>query len=214
MKVLAIVGTPRRNGLVSSLCQRILDGAEENGHQVEMVNLYDYDIGYCRGCWGGAKLGRCILKDDHEKVLEKLREAEVVILGSPIYWSDVSGIMKNFFDRQTAYMNIFPGGENYYKLPTKEKFKTMLKASKNFGPKEHEFRNKKFILVTACTSPFPVSHLSKEVPQTLYVMKMYAKKMKGKVIAKLVYTDTLFKFLSKKEQKIMEKAYKTGKQIK
>ncbi|MDI3547392.1 MAG: NADPH-dependent reductase [Halanaerobiales bacterium] len=43
MKVLAVVGTPRRKGLISSLCQRILDGAEENGHQVKMVNLYDYD---------------------------------------------------------------------------------------------------------------------------------------------------------------------------
>ena len=44
MKVLALVGTKRKNGLVSRLCEKILEGAEENGHQIELVNLYDYRL--------------------------------------------------------------------------------------------------------------------------------------------------------------------------
>ncbi len=71
--------------------------------------------------------------------------------------------------------------------------------------------NKKFILVTACTSPFPISHFSREIPQTLCIMKMHVKKLKGKVVAKLVYTDTLFKFLANKEKGLWIKLIRIGK---
>jgi multimeric flavodoxin WrbA len=61
MKVLAIVGSKRNEGLVSRMCGRIFEGAAANGHQTELINLYDYQIGYCTGCWVCAKLGKCVL---------------------------------------------------------------------------------------------------------------------------------------------------------
>ena len=213
MKVLAIAGTKRKNGLVSSMCQRILDGAIDNGHETEMINLYDYNINYCVGCWNCSKLGKCFQEDDFEIILDKVKEADVIILGSPVYWSDVSAILKNFFDRHTGYAMYLPSKANeYHKLPKWTKFKTLISVAKKFGAKK-KFANKKFVLVTACTSPFPVSHITKEIPQTLYVLKMYAKKLKGKIIAKLVYTDTLFRFWNK-EEKVMKKAYEIGRKLK
>lgn len=213
MNILAIVGTQRKNGLVSTLCQRILEGAGKNGHDTEIVNLYDYTIHYCIGCWSCATTGKCFQKDDFETVLGKIKEADVIVLGSPVYWSDVSAIMKTLFERCTGdVMYHPPHASTYHNLSKREKIEKMLSTARKFGAKE-KYGDKKFILAVACTMPFPLSHISGEVPHTLYVMKRFVKKLKGNVIAKVVYTDTLFKFWDNKEEKMMKKAYKIGEDL-
>jgi len=61
MRVLAIVTTNGRNGLASRMCERVLEGAAENGHQTRLINLYDYRICWCTGCWACAEVGKCVM---------------------------------------------------------------------------------------------------------------------------------------------------------
>jgi multimeric flavodoxin WrbA len=212
MNVLAVIGTQRKNGNISSLAKKILESAKENGHQTELINLYDYRIKYCIGCWSCASNGKCFQDDDFELIFNKLKKADVIIIGSPVYWGNVSAIMKNFFDRHTGYaMYIPPNMNKVQNLSIYSKIKILINVMKNFGPKKG-LEKKKFVLIIASTIPF--KHLRGDVPNTLHAIKTYIKNLKGKVIAKLIYTDTLFKFKSKKEVKMMKKAYKIGNKLK
>jgi multimeric flavodoxin WrbA len=212
MKILAIIGSPRKNGTITKLAEQILEGAQNNSNQTELLNLYDFKIKPCLGDWVCVKLGKCHIKDDFEFVYNKLAEADVVILGSPVYWANISGVMKNFFDRHTGYaMYKPPNAANFYKLSKWDKIKTMIKVSRQFGPKDPRFKYKRYILLAAATVPF--KRIMGEVSPAINAMKKYVQKLKGKVLAKLIYTDTLFQFSKKKRQKMMNRAYKLGKSL-
>ncbi|MFX0073266.1 MAG: flavodoxin family protein, partial [Candidatus Hermodarchaeota archaeon] len=99
MKILAIIGSPRKKGTISNLAHVILNEAQKNGHETELVNLYDYTIKPCLGDWVCVKLGRCHIEDDFKLIYNKLNDTDIVILGSPVYWANITGVMKNFFDR-------------------------------------------------------------------------------------------------------------------
>ncbi len=212
MNILAIVGTYRKQGLLSSMTKEILKGAEKNGYYTELVNLYHYNIKPCIGCWSCARSGKCVLEDDFEEIFHKFKEAETIILGSPVYWGNVSGVMKTFFDRHTGYTMYLPPDMNKcYKLATLDKVKTGLRMLKKFGPKEG-LRNKKYIIVMTATIPF--KHLMRDIPNARKSMKIFVKKVKGKLVTELIHDDTLFKFRKKREAKIMKRAYDVGLNLK
>lgn len=99
MKILAINGSRRKRGNTASLVENILAPAEAAGVQTEIIFLGDYDIGACTGCEACAKSWDCVIKDDFSKVVEKLDEADGVVLASPTYWYSVTSDMKRFIDR-------------------------------------------------------------------------------------------------------------------
>ncbi|MFX1340244.1 MAG: flavodoxin family protein [Promethearchaeota archaeon] len=212
MKILAIIGSPRKNGTVSKLAQNILDAAEVNGHLTELINLYNYEIKPCIGDWACVKQGKCHIQDDFEIIFHKLKEAEIVILGSPVYWANISGVMKTFFDRHTGYaMFKPPNAQNFYKLSRWQKIKTILRLMREFGPIDPRFKEKKYILITAATVPF--KRIMGEISPTINAMRKFAKKLKGKIIGTLIYTDTLFKFKKNKEKIMLNKAYNLGRKL-
>ena len=104
MKVIAINGSPRKNWNTDILLKKVLDGAAASGAETEMVYLYDLNFRGCVSCMA-CKLRkeprpcRCIRKDDLTAVLDKVHEADAVVLGSPIYFSEVTGEMRSFFER-------------------------------------------------------------------------------------------------------------------
>ncbi|MFX1257741.1 MAG: flavodoxin family protein [Promethearchaeota archaeon] len=211
-KIIAIIGTNRKNGRVSQVAQKIIDGARENNFKGELINLYDYKINHCVGCWSCAKTGKCFQDDDFEMIFEKFKEADYVIIGTPVYWGNVSGIMKVFFDRHTGYaMRIPPDMDKAYQLSFWSKIKLGMSELKKFGPKEG-LENKKYIFIITATIPF--KRIMGDVPNTMRALKTYVKKLKGKIFAKILYTDTLMQFKRSKREKIMEKAYKIGKSLK
>ena len=211
MKIVAIIGSPHKNGTISKLAKQILKGAEQSGVKCELINLYDYNIQYCKGCWACSKKGTCILKDDFEEIFQKIKDADVIILGSPVYWANISGIMKNFFDRLTFAMNIPKNAEKYYKLSKWNKIKTMVRNLIDYGPKYENFKQKRYILITAATVPF--KHLMNEIPPAITAMKKYVEKLGGSIYGKIVYSDTLFRFNNKKEDRMMKKALNMGKKL-
>ncbi len=101
MKALAICGSPRK-GNTEAILRKIIDGVESTGHQGETVLLREKKIEFCDGC-DGCKEGTCHIRDDMQEMYAKLEAADVIILGSPSYWDNVTAYMKNFMDRTNPY---------------------------------------------------------------------------------------------------------------
>ncbi len=107
MKVLAVLASPRKGGNTEILVDEILKGAELKGHIAEKVRLYDYDILPCldcRGCKRESSGYTCALSDGMEEIYTRLEEADLIILGTPIYWYGPTAKMKLFIDRLRPYI--------------------------------------------------------------------------------------------------------------
>lgn len=107
MNVLAVLASPRKGGNTEILVDEILKGAELKGHIAEKVRLYDYDILPCldcRGCKRASSGYTCALSDEMVKIYTRLEEADLIILGTPIYWYGPTAKMKLFIDRLRPYI--------------------------------------------------------------------------------------------------------------
>ena len=98
-KVIIISSTPRKNGNSQILCEAFEKGAKESGNEVELISLRKNKINYCEACYGCRKTGKCVQKDGMNEILEKMLEADVLVLATPIYMYDVCGQLKTFIDR-------------------------------------------------------------------------------------------------------------------
>ena len=104
VKVLSINGGPRKNWNTDTLLQKALEGAKSVGAQTEAVHLYDLNYKGCTSCFACKRknskhIGHCAMKDDLSGVLEKVLESDVLFLGSPIYFGNVTGLMRSFLER-------------------------------------------------------------------------------------------------------------------
>jgi len=104
IKVLSINGSPRKNWNTDTLLQKALEGAKSVGAQTEAVHLYDLNYKGCTSCFtckrkNSKYVGLCAMKDDLSGVLEKVLESDVLFLGSPIYFGNVTGLMRSFLER-------------------------------------------------------------------------------------------------------------------
>ena len=101
--ILGINGSARENGNTAKLLKKVLDYAKKEGARTEILHLIDKDIKPCLGCLAEEKCKYpCNIKDDMQEIFELLKKVDCLILGSPTYWYNVSGLMKNFIDRLTA----------------------------------------------------------------------------------------------------------------
>lgn len=115
MKVIGINGSPRKAWNTATLLQKALDGAKSKGADTELIHLYDLNFKGCASCFackrkGSNYIGHCALKDDLSNVLEKISECDVLLLGSPIYLSNISGMMQSFLER-LLFSNITYSGQ-------------------------------------------------------------------------------------------------------
>ena len=81
------------------LCNRFAEGAKESGNNVEKIFLASKNIGYCKGCGVCNNTHKCIQNDDMKEILDKMVNADVIVLATPVYFYSVSGQMKCFIDR-------------------------------------------------------------------------------------------------------------------
>jgi multimeric flavodoxin WrbA len=106
MKIVAVLGSPRPHGNSASLAQEFLDQARRLGAQIQVYPLNQMDFKGCQGCGTcKAQSDRCVLEDDLTEVLEAVRATDVLLLASPVYFGDISGQLKCFFDRTYSYFN-------------------------------------------------------------------------------------------------------------
>ncbi|MGV8074367.1 MAG: flavodoxin family protein [Syntrophobacteraceae bacterium] len=98
-KILAIYGSPRRNGNTSYLLRQAVKGAREAGAQVDEVVLRDLKMSPCLEIYGCKKSGRCVIQDDYQELYDKLIACKGLMLASPIFFYSVSAQTKIFMDR-------------------------------------------------------------------------------------------------------------------
>ena len=103
MKVLAINGSPRMDdGNTAMILNPFLDGMKEAGAEVELFYTRKLKIGPCNGdmsCWF-KNPGKCGQDDDMQMLLPKLKEADVIVWATPVYYAGITGPLKNLMDRQ------------------------------------------------------------------------------------------------------------------
>ena len=99
VKIIALYGSPRRDGNSSTLLQQAVAGARQEGAEVEEVVLRDYKISPCMEIYACIKNGECAIRDDFPKILEKLESSSGIMLASPIFFYTVSAHTKIFMDR-------------------------------------------------------------------------------------------------------------------
>jgi multimeric flavodoxin WrbA len=105
MKIVALNGSPRgmRSG-TAVMIEALLEGLTLQGSTAKHILLSDMTIAHCSGCytcWSRTP-GVCIHKDDMEGVISEIQDANVLVFGTPLYFNNVSGTLKDFFDRLTA----------------------------------------------------------------------------------------------------------------
>ena len=98
-KILAIYGSPRRNGNTTSLLRKAVEGAREEGAQVNEIVLRDLKMSPCLEIYGCKKTGRCVIQDDFQPVYDQLLECNGFMLASPIFFYTVSALTKILMDR-------------------------------------------------------------------------------------------------------------------
>ncbi len=112
-KVLILSGSPRKNGNSDILCDEFMKGAVEAGNEVEKIRVAEKNIGYCRACYA-CKNGPCAIKDDMTEVLQKMIDADVIVLASPVYFYSIDAQLKALIDRTVARWLEVNDKEFYY----------------------------------------------------------------------------------------------------
>ncbi|MBU1913373.1 MAG: flavodoxin family protein [Candidatus Omnitrophica bacterium] len=99
MKILAISGSPRRDGNTEILLDKALDAAKNKGANIKKIVLSELKFSPCLECENIRKDGICIIKDDWQKIVSEIKKADGLILASPIFFGSVSAQTKMFIDR-------------------------------------------------------------------------------------------------------------------
>lgn len=98
-KVLVLSGSPRKNGNSDMLCDAFIKGAENSGHLAEKILIQNKKISPCLACYGCRNTHLCVQKDDMREILEKMVQADVIVLATPVYFYSLSGQLKTLIDR-------------------------------------------------------------------------------------------------------------------
>lgn len=122
MQAIAVNGSPRKTANTATLLRHALEGAAEKGAQTELVHLYDLAARGCVSCFackeiGGTSYGRCAVRDKLAPLLERIAAADVLVLGTPVYFGTETGAMRSLLERllfpyltyTPGYASIFPG---------------------------------------------------------------------------------------------------------
>ena len=134
-KIVILNGSPRKSGNTSALTAEFSRGAKETGNQVTEFFLDEMNINGCKGCFGGGKNpdSPCAQKDDMDKIYPVYKEADIVVLATPLYYWTISGQLKTAFDRLFAVAECDPD----YRNPEKES--VLIMAAEGYGFEESEY---------------------------------------------------------------------------
>ena len=136
MKILILNGSPRSQGLISQMLKLMAQEAETLSAQVEWVTINRLLMRPCLGCMNCRTKHVCVLpKDDAHKTMEKINEADVLIVGTPCYWGNMNGYLKVLFDR--IVYGLIEDGKDGKLIPR---------------PLQ---KGKKAIIITTITTPWP-----------------------------------------------------------
>lgn len=114
-KVLILSGSPRKDGNSDLLCDAFGRGATEAGHSVEKVRVATLAIRPCSACYYcRTHHGECVHQDDMSSLLQKMIDADVLVLSSPVYFYSIDAQLKAVIDRTVARWLEVKNKEFYY----------------------------------------------------------------------------------------------------
>jgi len=179
MRVLIINASPRKKGIISTLINE-MSSSIKSIHSVEVVRIQDLHIKPCIGCMQCRPDKMCILpQDDAHIVAEKIKNADVLIIGSPVYWGNMPGTLKIFFDRNVPL------------------FEYCEAKAIRYIPKPR-LKGKKAIIIVSSAAPFPYNLLPSQSRGTIRSIKTVLKAGGVKIISVVNVADS-YNFDKKKE---------------
>ena len=167
-KVLGIVGSYRKGGIIDSLVTEALSSAEKEGAETTKVYLVDQHIEFCRNCRQcarepGSARGQCVHDDDMGKILTQHEQSDALVLGAPVNFFNVNAMTRRFMERLVCYA--------YWPWGTRGGPKMRVKS-----------RGKKAVLITSSAMPATMGRLFTGAPRALRIM---TKTMGAKPVASL-----------------------------
>jgi len=163
MKLLVIQGSYHRDGATVALVRNVIEGFEitHPNNTVKIINLVDANINFCLGCLECGRnnpnmpVGECVQKDDMKEIMQSMLEADRLLLACPVYYFDVTAIMKRFIERTIAFC-YYPkdAGPSYRNKPNK---------------------NKKAVAIVATGCPAPLNWLSLMTLHPLFLLRTVLK---------------------------------------
>ena len=190
MKVLILNGSPRKTGKVSQILHAMEKRLQTDGLETEFVEVNSLNFACCIGCMKCREKGSCILpEDDAHRIGTLLKTCDAMIVGSPVYWGNITGKLKSLFDRQVALMM----GENKMGIPI-----PLLKG-------------KKALVVNACTTPFPFNILAGQSTKAYAAVKEILSYSGVKIKGKIMLAGT--KNMQALPEKIIRRAEKLAKKL-
>lgn len=128
MNIVVINGSPKgKNSNTNVIVNSLLKGAMEAGAQTMNIYLSEKNIKYCTGCiacWIKHP-GRCIISDDMAEIISKLGTANVIALATPVYFENMTSLLKTFIDRLTMIMNPYSySSATYQEVPQPQEIKS------------------------------------------------------------------------------------------
>lgn len=190
MRIVALNGSPRRNGRVSDAVEEILAGAQETGHDTDHIHLGDLDIRDCTGCMKCQNDPPCVIRDDVEQVEDAIEGADVLVLASPVHWGNMSGIMLRTMERLFGFL---------------------IEEQPRGAPTARAAEGKKAILVTACSTPWPLNWVFNQSRAVFSRFKEICRYSGIRIIDKFVIAGTLS--MEEVPEKTLRKARRLGRTI-
>jgi multimeric flavodoxin WrbA len=105
MKVLGIVGSPRKDGNTEIMVEEVLATARQEGAETDIFLVVGKNIAGCDGCHSCARTGKCKIKDDMTLLYKKMDWADAIVFGSPVYFNYVTAQAKAVIDRTFCYLH-------------------------------------------------------------------------------------------------------------
>jgi multimeric flavodoxin WrbA len=102
MKVLGISTSPRRRQNTEKLIEKVLEGSASSGAQTELFAISGKQINPCTGCNKCRETKKCVIEDDMQELYDKIIEADGIVIGTPVYYYDVTAQCKMIIDRTIA----------------------------------------------------------------------------------------------------------------
>lgn len=171
MNVLIINASPRKNGITTSLLAEA-ERTVKPTHDADVVRINDLTMKPCIGCLKCRPDKACVLpRDDAHILAEKIKRSDLLILGVPVYWGNMPGTLKTFFDRNVPLFEYCEAKAIRY-IP------------------RPQLRGKKAILIVSGGAPFPYNLLQSQSRGTIRSLKTILKAGGVKIAAVLNVSDS------------------------
>ncbi len=166
-KVIAIVGSYRKEGMIDSAISEILAEVENQNIETKKIYLSDCHIEFCTNCRTcmqppGKERGKCILDDEMEVILKEIEDTDYLVIGAPVNMNNLNALTRKFMERCVGF-GYWPWGSPMPKMRNKK-------------------RTKKVVLVSSSAAP---AWMGKYFTGALAALKMLAKLLSAKPIGVL-----------------------------